>query len=455
MARQNEVGRIGQKRFNGVFSEEFLRELRGVRGIEAFREMSENDEVAGAMLFAIKMLIRQATWAVQPGGDSPIDQEAADFVQSCMDDMDSSWTDVVSEILSFLTFGWSAHEIVYKRRMGRKKEAQLHSKYADGLIGWQKLPIRAQDTLFEWVYDERDNLQGMIQVVPPYSERITIPMEKLLMFRTESRKDNPEGRSILRNAYRSYRFKKRLQEIEGIGVERDLAGFPVVVAPEGVDIWDREDPKMAAAHDRMDAMVANIRRDSLEGLVLPFGWELKLLSTGGSRQFDTNAIIERYDTRIAMTTLADFLLLGHQQVGSFSLSSDKTKIFSMAVGAYLDMICEAFNSKAIPRLIDINGSHFGGITDYPYLMHGDVESVDLARFGEFISKMVGSGALIPDEHLEQFIREQANLPERVEEDFAPRGSKRMEEDPSASRLRMTGEEDETIDPDELLDEGDT
>jgi hypothetical protein len=34
-----------------------------------------------------------------------------------------------------------------------------------------------------------------------------------------------------------------------------------------------------------------------------------------------------------MTVLADFVLLGHQQVGSFALSSDKTKLFSMAVGS--------------------------------------------------------------------------------------------------------------------------
>ena len=100
---------------------------------------------------------------------------------------------------------------------------------------------------------------------------------------------------------------------------------------------------------------------------------LELLSTGGRRQFDTNAIIERYDTRIAMTVLADFVLMGHQAVGSFALSSDKTKLFSMAVGAYLDIICEAFNNKAIPALIDLNGEHFQGITGYPTLEHGDIE----------------------------------------------------------------------------------
>ena len=48
-------------------------------------------------------------------------------------------------------------------------------------------------------------------------------------------------------------------------------------------------------------------------------YDLKLLSTGGRRQFDTNAIIARYDARIAMSCLADFILLGHDKVGTLAL----------------------------------------------------------------------------------------------------------------------------------------
>ena len=35
-----EYGSIGQRRYAGMFSEEFLRELQGKRGIEVYREMS-------------------------------------------------------------------------------------------------------------------------------------------------------------------------------------------------------------------------------------------------------------------------------------------------------------------------------------------------------------------------------------------------------------------------------
>lgn len=413
MANSKEIGRIGQRRYGGVIYEEFLHELRGKRGIAVYSEMSDNDDVVGAILFAIEMLVKQCDWNVEPTGDTAQDIEAAEFVKSCMDDMQETWIDTISEILSFLTYGWSYHEIVYKRRMGNTKDGRTKSKYSDGLIGWRKLPIRAQETLFQWEYDEEDNLVGMTQMPPPNYGIYTIPKSKALLFRTKSRKDNPEGRSILRNAYRSWYFKRRIQEIEGIGIERDLAGLPVMHAPEGVDIWDEtieENVKMRAG---MEEMVRKIRRDEMEGVVLPFGFELELLSSGGSRQFDTNAIINRYDTRIAMTVLADFIFLGHQQTGSWALSSDKTELFAMAIGAFLDIICQTFNSQGIPALIDINGQHFAGITDYPKMTHGDIEDVDIEKLATFIKDMTGIGVLVPDDGLEDYIRRVGHLPERT------------------------------------------
>lgn len=401
-----EIGRVGAKRYGGTFHEEFLPELSGQLGIKVYQEMASNDATVGAILFAIKMLCRQADWSVLPATSKECDQKAADFVESCLHDMSNTWTDTLSEILSFLVYGWSLVEIVYKRRMGRKKDPRLESKYDDGKIGWQKLPIRAQESLYEWEYDEQDNLVGFKQMPAPNYEIIRIPSEKFMLFRTESSKDNPEGKSILRNAYRSWYYKKRIEEIEGIGIERDLAGFPVLIAPEGVDIWNE-----AETFAKCNDFVKNIRRDALEGFVMPAGWELKLLSTGGKRQFDTTQIITRYDQNIARTVLADFIFLGSNNVGSWALSSDKTALFAVAIGAFLDTICETFNRQAIPRLIELNKLK---VTSYPKLTHGDIETQDLEQLGNFLKEMCSLGLITPDEVLEEYLRTQANLPAKTE-----------------------------------------
>ena len=453
MQRKGEIGRIGQNRYSGILMEEFLPELQGIKGVEVYREMSDNDETVGAILFVIEMLMRQCTFSVEPGGNSEKDKEAAEFVESCMNDMQNTWTDTISEIVSFLTYGWSYHEIVYKRRMGKTKDRRTSSKYDDGLIGWRKLPLRSQDTLWEWVFETNsDDLIGMTQSPPPDYGHYTIPLEKALHFRTKSRKDNPEGRSILRSAYRSWYFKKRIQEIEGIGMERDLAGFPVLYGPEGMDLWDTEDEDMAAVLASAQNIVTNIRRDQKEGLVMPNGWKLELLSAGNRRQFDTNQIIERYDKRIATTVIADFVMLGQDGVGSYALSSDKTRLFALAIGTYLDIICEVFNNQGIPRLIDINGDHFKGITDYPKLVHGDIEDANLDKLGAFISQMVTAGILIPDETLEDFVRRAGNLPERDENaTYSPEERMEMVNPKKAQEKKENGQETAAKEPQEPVE----
>lgn len=437
-----EIGRIGQHRYglhgsNSVFLEEFLPELRGAKGVHAYTEMADNDATIGAILFAIEMLMRQCDFHIEPGGDTAKDKEAAEFVESCMDDMERTWADTLSEILSFLTYGWSYHEIVYKRRTGKTGSPITNSKYEDGLIGWRKLPIRSQDTLYGWEYkDGTDDLVGMTQTPPPDFGQITIPIEKALHFRTRSRKDNPEGRSILRTAYRAYYFKKRLEEIEGYGMERDLAGFPVLYTPKDMPIWD-DDPEMKTMLARAEAIVSSIRRDAREGLVLQggedgAGWKLELLTSGGRRQFDTTAIIDRYDKRIATSVLADFVMLGQQQVGSFALADSKTKIFALSIGTYLDVVCEVFNNQGIPRLIDINGDHFKGITEYPRMVHGDIEEPDLQSFITFVKEAVGAGIIVPDDALEEEVRRVGGLPEKVE-DAVPREVQPGEQGPEGQQ----------------------
>ena len=110
---------------------------------------------------------------------------------------------------------------------------------------------------------------------------------------------------------------------------------------------------------------------------------------------------------------SSFVLLGQQTVGSFALADNKTKIFALAIGTYLDIICETFNKQAIPRLLDLNASHFANLTDYPKMTHGDIEDPDLTKVGAFIQNMVGIGALEPDETLEEYIRHIANLPDKT------------------------------------------
>jgi hypothetical protein len=410
-----EIGITGLNRWGGHVFDEFLPALRGPRGMKIYKEMSSNDPVIGAILYAAKQLIRKATWRVEPASSSRADLEAADFLRSCMDDMSMTWSDFITEMLSMIVYGWSFHEIVYKVRRGDNRDPRYNSKFNDGRIGWRKLPRRAQDSLCEWQFDDDGGVSAMVQLAPPEYKRVVIPIQKALLFRTEPNLDNPEGRSLLRNAYRPWYFKKRIEEIEGIGIERDLAGLPVLTPPEDVDLWDVSNEDSQKLRATAEALVTNIRRDRSEGVVLPFGWELKLLSTGSRRQFDTNAIINRYDQRIAITILADLVMLGADKVGSFALADVKKSMFAAGLEALLDGATEVINKYAVPRLFRLNA--FPGITDYPKLRHGEIESVPLDELARFITALTGAKISLDDPATQNYLREMASMPRLPEEEI--------------------------------------
>ncbi len=181
----------------------------------------------GATLASIEMLFRSVEWTVQPAdADDQAAIDQAEFVASCMSDMSITWEDFVSSALGFLVYGYSLHEIVYKRRQGETDDG-TSSMFDDGKIGWRKLPVRAQDTITEWRLDANGGIEGAIQQDPTAGTNVYLPIDKCLLFRTTTRLNNPQGRSILRSAYVSYYYQKRISELEAIGIERDLAGLPV------------------------------------------------------------------------------------------------------------------------------------------------------------------------------------------------------------------------------------
>jgi hypothetical protein len=419
-----ELGSTGLRRWGGYVDEEFLPQLRGRKAIAVYREMSTNDPTIGSLLWAIDKLLRQVTWRVDPASSSHEDQQAAYFVEQCMDDMSHTWDDMISEILSMLVYGWSWHEVVYKRRIGQVRSSSLRSKYSDGLIGWRKIPIRAQETLLRWEFDDEGGVQALVQLAPPDYKQTTIPIRKSLLFRTALHKGNPEGQSILRTAYRPWYFKKRIEEIEAIGIERDLAGMPIARVPAEL-FSAAPGSKDYQTLQAFKKMVRSIRRDQQEGIVMPQSYtqvstgqgqpeyDFSLLSSSGGRQFDTNAIIERYEQRILMTVLADFILVGHEDGGSYSLHTDKTGIFRSSLNSFASAIANVFNRHEIPRLFALNGWK---LQQLPQIKPSDVDAPDLTELGGFMTQMVQAGAqFFPDPELEDFIRKSAKLPPKSPE----------------------------------------
>lgn len=411
-----EIGSSGLRRSGGIVNEEYLNELRGRQALEAYRRMG-SDPVISGLLFVFEALLRKVEWTVEAVDDSPAATEAQEFLEGCMNDMEGSWSDMLGEISTMFQYGFAPMEPVYKQRRGPDEtDPRYQSQFDDRKYGWRKISLRAQHSVDRWVFvNETGEILGFWQELSDIGlAQQFVPASRLLLFRTRIVSNNPQGYSLLRGAYKPWWLRSKLEQIEAIGVERDLAGLPMYHVPSSVLL--AKSPEARKARDDAKALVKSIRRDEQEGLVLPSDrdekgnllYEFSLLSSAGSRQLDTSKIIERYDARILMSCLADFMMLGTGKTGSYALSSDKTELFSVALAAYVNSIEDIFNRFAVPALWKLNGMDRATM---PRLKAGDIEPPDLAALGGFLTAFTGAGAvLFPDRVLEDDLRAKAGLP---------------------------------------------
>lgn len=422
-----DLGSTGLRQYGGWVREEFLHALQGRQAQRVYREMGDNSPVVGSILFAVIQVMRKVDWRDIAADDTPAGRQGAQFAWTLRDDMSSSWEDHIVEALSMLQFGFAPCEIVYKRRLGlrgaRYRSDDASSRYNDGLIGIRRLPLRGQETIYKWFFDQNGQITGLSQ--QPWSgPMIDIPMGKLLLYRPSAHKNNPEGRSILRPAYRPWYFMKRVEELEAILFER-MGGLPVVRVPNALLLQaDAGVPEATAALNMYKRLAANIRVDEQMGVVMPsdvykdnegrpsgqrmYDFELKTPDTSALR-VDPDAVIRRYGVDILKSILADFIDLGHQARGTQSLSISKIDLFYTSIRGWLQAVASVINRHLYPRVWALNALSMDTL---PRTIPDLPMRVDLDVLGGFVSSLARSGMpLFPDPDLENYIRAAAGMPQ--------------------------------------------
>ena len=384
-----ELGETGLQRFGGILTDEWLRELKGRKGLRIYREMRDNDPVIGSILFAIRQFMLTATFKVEPGGEGEQARRFADFVTENLDLLEIPFTpDFLIESMSFVVYGFAPFEILYR--------------VENGWIYWRSFEIRPQETVERWEFDEKGRVLGMYQRLTN-GQLVYIPIEKILLIKTEPAHGSPEGRSLLRNAYVPYYAKKHLQLLEAIGVERDLCGLPILFVPEHLFM----DPKRRL---EFQELVKNLRRDEESGLVFPWDpleqkpiYRLEVLGTKAARQFSTSEIINRYNREIAQVLLADLVLVGAEARGSFALAREKRSMLELTVRGLLSSIVSAVNTQAIPRLLELN---FGRVSRklWPWITFTLPKVPNLSEIADLLSAYAKAGLPI-DESTKAWLKE--------------------------------------------------
>lgn len=430
-----EIGTAGLRAFAGWVREEFLPQLQGRQAAQKYREMMDNSPIIGGLMFAIISTMRKVEWRVEPANDSPEAQEKAEFVESCMDDMSESWEDCIVEDLSMLGYGFAPKEIIYKRRLGSEPGADParpgqdlpKSEYDDGLIGWRRMPIRGQDTVLKWFFDDNGAVKGMTQQ-PWMGGIIDIPIEKMLLFRPTQHKNNPEGRSILRTSYVPYYFIKRMQEQEAILGER-MGGLPMVKVPSSlIQAATAGDATATAAIAAYKRMATNVRIDEQMGIMLPsdmwmgpngvsaapmYSFELVTPQGGRGTALNFNETVGRYNVQILTSVLADFIQMGHSTRGAQNLGETKVDMFFQAIEGFLNSNASVYNRHGLSRLWRLNGFDLDLM---PEIVPDLAQRIDLDALSNFVLRLSQSGMpLFPSDDLQSYLLDAGGLPDLVDE----------------------------------------
>ena len=386
----------------GLRQDEFITLLRGRNGVKKYREMRENDPIIGAILHAMEMMLRSVEWRVEGGTD-----QAQEFVNSVIYGMDDkSWEEFIADVLSFLPYGFSLFEMVPRRD-------------DDGLIRMKKLAGRAQWTIDRYETRQNGDIQGVWQVAA--QKNVYIPYSKLLHFRTTAINNEPSGRSVLRSAFTAWRAQNNIKYFEGVGIERELNGMPVFRIPSEYMSSEASDTQRAL-YNQMKTIARDVKRNEQGYVILPsdlqqdddgklsshYMVDFELAASKGTRDIDTSKVIIRYQQEIARSVMADFVMLGANDRGSFALSKSKADLFLRALEGYADTIAAQLNRKLLPYLWELNGMD---PDDMPKLVRGRVAPVDLEELGQYIQRLALSGVdLFPDEDLDKHLRDVAGLP---------------------------------------------
>lgn len=403
-----ELGVSGKNTYTGdIRADEFLQELRGKRAIQKYREMRDNNAIVGSIMYAVEQTLRDVKIEVKPSDDSAIAKQEADFLQSVLDDMDYSLDDHISEALSYLTYGFSWFEVVYKRREGDFRSPKKNSKYEDGRIGIKKIAIRAPWTVESFEVDQQTGeILGMYQEAA-WGKRIAmIPTEKSVYYRTTSLNNDPSGRSVLRNAYVSYTYLNKIQSYEATAIERELHGVPVGRMPAEYMSSDAS-VDQAALRGQFERILRDLKNNEQGYALLPSDlyvdadgkptnqrlMDIELITANGSRSIDIDPVVKRYQHDIARSLMAEFLMLGSSG-GSYALSKTKTDLFLRSLESYINTIVDVLNKQLVERLWQLNGLSWDVM---PKLVAGDVAPHDLREIASFLRNINGAGIELSDQ----------------------------------------------------------
>lgn len=400
LVTQKMYGKLGYAEQQvGLPNLEFMTELAPPEGLKKFRIMQRNDPVVGGLMLQLDGVMRRLRYEISGTN--------ADFVIKQLENITGSLPGLIGEMASAFTYGFYIGEMSWA--------------VEDGVVVLQDVEPRFQTTIQAIRRGRVDDRDLAAQALEPKERNkvkqmtdkgtYLIPYKKCLhhVFVHENR--SPYGVSLLRHLYKPYFYKTAIEAAEAVGADRDLAGLPMMTAPEGFDFTAADeaspnyDASVGITLEWAINLVGNVRKDEQQGIVVPNGWDFKLLRGEGKKSIDTTKIIGRYNTEMALGVLEGFLSMGAFASTNNANVEMHVANFLTACDAYAISIAQSINGTLIKKICDYNG-----IKDYPVMNFSPARVSNLDKLASFVARLVGQQVITPTIPLEKSLLAIADLP---------------------------------------------
>jgi len=400
-ALNSELGSSSPSPFTSWMRQEYNSDLMGQKGLRIYDKMRKSDGTVRGTLRLGKTPVLAGQWSMKPASSNSRDQKIANFCWKNMTEwMTTSWPQTLTESLLMLDFGYYMFEEVFE-----PGEMVTNDPDARGKICWKKWAPRHPMDVREWFFDLNGGplsvdiwssptyvptLEGGT-VLGSFLQYTNIPISKLLVFSFDKEAGNIEGISLLRSAYKHWYYKDNLYKIDAIQKERHGIGVPVITLPQG---YNADDLQLA------DALGRNLRTNDRAHVVLPPNWTLTFAELRGQ---PVNCIqsIEHHDQQIEKQILGNFL--------SKNIKTDEQDhtLFLKATRFTADIVTDVINCYGVPQLVNMNWAG----ARYPKLIVKRIGEQEDWRTASFtIRNYVGAGVIVPDQPLEDHLRDEMGLP---------------------------------------------
>ena len=379
-----ELGSSSVSPFTSWIRGEYNRDLIGIKGLQAYDKMRRSDGTVKGTLRSVKTPVLSARWFMEPEDVTKIsDVNAAKYIWKNLTHMTITWPQFLIESLLMAEFGYYMFEIVFEE------------KIVDGQLRlWvKKLAPRHPMDVKWWHYDANGGPAGVTLYAPTGlpEDEVDIPISNLLVFTFDREAGNIEGISVLRSAYKHWYYMEQFYKIDAIQKERHGIGIPIIKLPPGFSLPDK---------NAAEELGRNLRTNERAHVVLPPNWDIMFAQISGQPVDCIKSIKEHKES------IRENILLGFMGADANTKEEDM-QMFLKATRFIADIVCESINTYLVPKMIDANFKRVG----YPILKARRIgEQADWRTLSFAIRNLIGAGALVPDDPLEEMLRDEMDLP---------------------------------------------